>query len=66
MSSKMFKSHFCRFRKLFGMHLRPFFNVVFNADSESVFNSFLSFLQPKKLELKVYEITCNSIIVYPE
>ena len=44
------------------MHLRPFFNVVFNADSESVFNSFLSCLEPKKLELKVYEITGFTVL----
>ena len=37
------------------MHLRPFSYAVFNADSESVFSDFLSCLELKKLELKVFQ-----------
>ena len=48
----MFKSHFCRSQKYFEVHLRPYFNVVFNADSEFVFNFFLSCLELEKLKLK--------------
>ena len=48
----MFKRHFFRSLKYFQTHLRPFFNVVFNADSEYVFIFFLSCLELEKLELK--------------
>ena len=56
MSSKMFKRHFCRSQNFFKTHLTPFFNVVFNADSESVFKNFLSHLEPIKSELKILKI----------
>ena len=40
--------------KLFKMHLRPFFNAIFHALSESVFIFFLSSLELEKFELKYF------------
>ena len=66
MSSKMIKRHFCRSENFFKTYLTPFFNVVFNADSESVFKSFLSHLEPKKSELKTLKIiSISNTIAYP-
>ena len=55
MSSKMFKRHFCQSQKYLAKHLRPFFNAVFNADSEIVFIYFLSCLELEILKLKAYD-----------
>ena len=44
------------FKKNTQMHLRSFFNAVFNADSESVFSFSLSCLELEKLVLKVFQI----------
>ena len=52
-------------QKKFEMYLRPLFNVFFYADSESVFNFFLSCLELEKLELKIYEIM-HHVVVYSE
>ena len=55
MSSKMFKRHFCQSQKYLAYHLRPFFNAVFDADSEIVFIYFLYCLELEILELKAYD-----------
>ena len=49
----MFKRHFCRSQKYFLTHLRSFFNVILNADSEYVFSFVVSYLELEKNDLKV-------------
>ena len=65
MSSKMFKRHFCQSQKYFQTHLRPFFNVVFNADSESIFSFFLSRLE-MEINQKHYDVMPLDIYVDTE
>ena len=36
--------------------MKPFFNVIFNGDSEYVFIFFVSCVELEKLEFKVYKI----------
>ena len=48
MFSEMFKRHFCRSQEISEKHLRPFFNAIFHALSESVFIFFLSCLEVEK------------------
>ena len=62
MVSTMFKSHFCGPKKNLKKHLRPFFNEFINADSESVFNFFLSCLELEKLEVKVFKILHHIVL----
>ena len=66
MSSKMFKRHFCRSQKYFQTYLRPFFNEVFNADSESIFSFFLSRLEMEINQKQHHDIMPLNIYVDTE
>ena len=49
----MSEGGFLPIQKLFQMHLRPFFNAIFHALSESAFIFFLSCLEVEKFKVKV-------------
>ena len=51
--------------KIFQNYLRPFFNVVFNADSESIFSFFLSRLE-MEINQKHYDVMPLNIYVDTE